>query len=84
MTYSVEWDDDVVAALTALWLQATDRQAVTAAQATIDRVLAANPLGSGYPVSEGLYAIEVPPLRAQYEVLPNDRVVKVVSVRRLP
>jgi hypothetical protein len=35
-------------------------------------------------VSEGLYAIEIHPLRVQFEVSEIERIVTVVSVRQLP
>ena len=84
MNYTVAWEDDAVIDLTVIWNGAPDRRAVTAAQAKIDRLLAANPLGNGYPVSEGLYAIAAHPLHAQFEISDADRSVKVVSVRKLP
>jgi plasmid stabilization system protein ParE len=84
MNYSVEWEDEALAHLTAIWLQSGDRQAVTAAQARIDQLLAANPLGHRFPVSEGLYAIEVHPLHAAFEVSDTEQRVKVVSVSWLP
>jgi predicted RNase H-like nuclease len=84
MNYTVDWSVDAQSTLTAIWLQAPDRSAVTAASAEIDRRLAANPLGNGTVVSEGLYAIEVHPLRALFEVSDTDRIVRVVSVNRLP
>ena len=66
--------------LTAIWLLSPDRRAVTAAQARIDQLLAADPLGHGFPVSEGLYAIEVHALRPAFELSVADRRVKVVAV----
>jgi hypothetical protein len=84
MNWTVDWEAAALAHLAAIWMQAADRGAVTAAQARIDALLAANPLGYGFPLSEGLYAIEVHPLRAAFEMdNPNHR-VKVVSVNRLP
>jgi hypothetical protein len=67
-----------------VWIQSPDRQAVTTAQARIDQLLAADPFGHGTPVSEGLYVIEERPLRAQFQVPEDDRVVTVVSVREAP
>jgi hypothetical protein len=49
----------------------------------MDRLLAADPWGNGVPVSEGLYAIEVPPLRALFEIHDAAKFVKVVSVGEL-
>ena len=84
MSYSVAWTNDALFSLAAIWLRAWDRQAVTSAQVAIDRALGENPLGNGRHVSEGLYAIDVPPLRAQFEISDSARIVTVVSVRELP
>ena len=83
MNYSVDWEDDALATLAVIWTGTPNRQAVTAAQTEIDRLLASNPLAHGRPSSEGLYAITVPPLHAQYEILDANRSVKVVSVSEL-
>jgi hypothetical protein len=83
MRYTVDWSDDALDTLAAIWMQATDPWAVTAAQATIDRLLAADPYRHGQAVSEGLYAIKVPPLKAQFEVSDGNRAVRVVSVREV-
>lgn len=83
MTYSVNWTRRARTHLAALWLQALDRRAVTAAQAQVDRLLAFDPLGNGVPVSEGLYAIDVCPLRALFKISDADRRVTVVSVSLL-
>lgn len=86
MSYSVDWTDDALDALAAAWTPAPParRQAITRAQAIIDRRLAADPVGSSIPLSEGLYAIEVAPLRAQFELSEPDQLVSVVSVGELP
>ena len=84
MNYVVDWDDPALAVLTDIWTQAPDRAAVTAAAHRIDTRLAADPVGSGAAVSEGLYGIDVPPLRAVYEVDPSARTVSVVGLSWLP
>jgi hypothetical protein len=84
MSYAVDWADDPISALAAIWVVAADRGTVRDAQAAIDRLLAADPAGNGTPVREGLYAIEVPPLRALFEFSVEQRSVKVVFLRRLP
>jgi hypothetical protein len=84
MNFEVDWNDDALSALAASWVGALDREAVTAAQEAIDRLLAADPYGNGWHVSEGLYAIDVPPLRAQFEVAEREKLVTVVSVGELP
>jgi hypothetical protein len=84
MNYAVNWSDDALDTLATIWIRSADRRAVTKAQATIDQRLAINPLGSGSPASEGLWVLEVHPLRVQFEVDVSNRAVKVVSVGELP
>lgn len=83
MSYTVNWEAPALSTLAAIWIRAANRRVVTAAQARIDRLLAADPLGNGIPVSEGLYAIEVRPLRALFEIIDSAKSVKVVSVGQL-
>jgi mRNA-degrading endonuclease RelE of RelBE toxin-antitoxin system len=84
MNYSVDWSRDARSTLAAIWLGSSHRQAVTAAQARIDHLLAAGPLQHAVPQSEGLYALNVHPLRVQFELDPVRRTVWVVSVGELP
>jgi hypothetical protein len=85
MSYSVDWAPAARSHLAAIWIQqVSHRQAITAAQARMDRLLAVDPLQNGNPLSEGLYAIDVHPLRAVYEVSDAGRLVSVVSVNWLP
>jgi mRNA-degrading endonuclease RelE of RelBE toxin-antitoxin system len=84
MRYTVDWLPDPLSALTAIWLRTADRKAITRAQATIDRLLATDPIRNGTPLSEGLHSLEVFPLRVVFEVDTTSRVVTVVSVGHLP
>jgi mRNA-degrading endonuclease RelE of RelBE toxin-antitoxin system len=83
MRYNVDWDISARRTLAAIWIKAANRLAVTVAQDQIDRLLEANPLGNSKPVSEGLYAINVHPLRAVFEVDDSTKSVMVVSVGEL-
>jgi hypothetical protein len=83
MNYTVDWSPDARATLATIWMGAANRQAVTVAQARIDRLLGADPLRNGTSVSEGLYAVEVHPLRALFEIADVGKPVKVVSVSEL-
>jgi mRNA-degrading endonuclease RelE of RelBE toxin-antitoxin system len=83
MSFSVDWSPDSLDTLASIWVQAQDRSAVTAAEQEISRALARNPLADGKPVSEGLYAIAIHPLRVLFEVSEKERTVTVVSVARL-
>jgi plasmid stabilization system protein ParE len=82
--YTVEWTSTAEDQLAEIWLQASDPQAVTTAQATIDGMLARNPLGHGVEVQEGLRKITVPPLTVYYEVNATQRVVEVSGVACTP
>jgi hypothetical protein len=84
MNYRVSWDLNPITTLARIWLQAVDRNAITAAQARIDHLLHSDPLGNGVPVSEGLYAIQVHPLRVLFEIDSARRRVRVVGVGLLP
>jgi hypothetical protein len=65
-------------------MQAPDRRAVNAAERQADALLAADPLGNGRPVSEGLYRLDVGPLVVLYEVDVATRTVEVTGVGLLP
>jgi hypothetical protein len=82
--YDVDWLPDALQALADLWVQAADRQAVTDAQAEIDRTLAQDPLSTGHPLPEGLYRLVVPPLAVLYSVDQTRRHVAVEAVWPIP
>ena len=63
---------------------ALDRRAVIAASAEAQRRLAANPRSAVDVLPEGLFAINVDPLRVTFEVHDPQRTVKIVAVRLLP
>jgi hypothetical protein len=84
MGWTVEWDPPAEDELTRLWLRAPDRNAVTAAQAQIDQLLARDPLSNGRHISEGLFRIDVPPLTVNYTIDQTNRRVEVTWVRRSP
>ena len=84
MNYPVVWTLTATELLTDIWTGAADRQAVTDAEGRITYLLGLDPMGNGVSVSEGLYAIEVLPLRALFEMPGGRRFVRVVFVKKLP
>ena len=46
----------------------------------IDKVLKADPHRNGKPLTEGLFVIERPPLRAVFTASDDDRMVRVLSL----
>ena len=84
MNWSVHWEPNAIDTLAAIWTNSVNRNAVTAADKAIDRLLATDPWAHSSPVSEGLYAIQIHPLRVLFEVIPATWMVNVVSVGELP
>lgn len=76
-SYSVEWTPEADDLLADIWINAPDRQAVTRAQATIDRLLSHSPKTAGSHISEGLYHLHVVPLRVAYSIDEDQKIVEV-------
>jgi hypothetical protein len=84
MKWAVEATEAAEEELAELWLLATDRPAITAAQHAIEQRLQRDPLGQGAELSEGLWKIVAAPLVAYYEVDASTSRVVVTSVTRSP
>lgn len=80
MTWDVEWLPDAEQELAAIWLQATDRQAVTAAADAIDRRLSRDPEQEGESRSQDVRVTFEKPLGVLFHVSVDERRVKVVHV----
>ena len=83
MRFTVVWTHGARDELARIWLAATDRSAVTAAANAIDTLLASNPANTGIDLTEGLRALAEPPLRVLFSVREADRLVEVVSIKRI-
>ena len=81
--YTVVWWQTAHDELTQLWLESPARRQITKAVSDIDRLLAARADSIGDEVHEGLRRLEVGPLRVQFSVERDDRLVRVWSVRML-
>jgi hypothetical protein len=84
MIYTVGWLPSARDALTNLWLNASDRPAVSAASNAIDRKLRIDADRQGVPIPGGRRLLRVPPLAVAYTVDPGDckaTVLQVVRVR---
>jgi hypothetical protein len=79
--FQVEWEPAAEDELARLWLQSSDPQAITQAQAKADQLLSRDPLKYGRHLSEGLYCIDVPPLVLTYTIDSAKRLVEVSWVR---
>ena len=68
--------------LAALWIQGPDRAAITAAQDQMDQKLADDPHKHGKHLAEDLWVLEVPPLRALFEINEPDKQVIITALYR--
>jgi hypothetical protein len=82
--WTVDWDLSAEQELARIWMQVADPQAVTVAQARIDRLLARDPFGNGRHLAEGLYKLSEPPLTVFYRIDEDQRLVYVDEVGYIP
>lgn len=81
MSYRVEWEDSARSELSAEFVDGKDKVAIIDALYQIDRALESDPIGNGEPLSEGLFYIDRPPIRAIYSIDANARRVDVGRFR---
>jgi len=81
MSYTVIWVPVAENRLADTWLAAPDRAAVTRAAHLIDQDLAHNPYARGFPrnASVNRTAVEYP-LGVEYEIIEDDKTVRVLTV----
>jgi len=80
MRYRVAWTASAQEHLARVWLASDKRQSVTSAAASIDAELREDPESKGESRRAGVRILIVRPLGIQYEVIPEDRTVYVLSV----
>ena len=82
MNFTVTWVPDAEAELAELWMAAPERERIRLAADQIEKQLRGNPQSIGESRSGGRRILIVPPLAVTYRVLPEDRIVQVVNVRK--
>jgi hypothetical protein len=80
---TVVWSRRAENQLAQLWTDSSDRQAITDAANALDATLANDPQTKGVALTEGMRTIEIPPLHALFYVQEDDRLVRVVLIRRV-
>jgi len=81
VNYAVVWTQQAEDDLAAEWLAAADRNAVTAASDALDRALAGDPYSLGIPIgTRQTRTASEPPLALDYEVIEDDKKVRVLRV----
>jgi hypothetical protein len=82
MIYAVVWRPPAEQELARLWLNAASRTAFTAAANRIDRLLGQDPVVSGCWLLGATRTLILPPLAVAYEVIEDDRQVRVFTAWR--
>ena len=80
--FTVAWHTEARDELAEIWVDARDRNAVSAAVQEIDRQLTSDANTKGTELSEGLRALSAPPIRILFAVRVDDRIVEVLRVKR--
>jgi len=80
VNFMVEWHPDAQQDLAAIWLTATDRNAVTAAAHAIDQTLGVDPDTVGRAVFDTIREYHYSPLGVEFEVIHADMRVWVLAV----
>jgi hypothetical protein len=81
MSYTAIWEPPAESDLAAAWLEATDRVAVTQAAHLLDQALARHPFVIGIARNSSVSRTAVdPPLGIDYEIIEDDKTVRVLRV----
>ena len=81
MTYDVAWTASADDMLTEVWLEAADRNAVSAVAHRVNHALACTPLAVGRPMDSSVHrAAYAPPLYIEFYVIEDDKKVVVQAV----
>ena len=80
MKYTVLWTKLAEDDLTLIWLNARDREIVSAAANKIDQTLAVDAHNRGESREGNRRIFFAPPLGAEFELNPLDRIVRVVAI----
>ena len=80
---TVVWVSDAETELAEIWVESASRDRVTLASHAIDLALGQEASSVGSPLAEGLRALDEPPLRVLFEILDDDRLVRVLKVKQI-
>lgn len=81
MNHAVDWTEDALDELAAVWTAAADRGAVTAASHRLDQDLARDPYAVGFPRNSSVNRTATGyPLGIDYEIIEDDKKVRVLRV----
>jgi hypothetical protein len=78
--YTVAYLDVPLDELASIWENATDRSLVAAAAYTADNILTSSPMRHSIHLGEGLWRLEVIPLRFYFTIREENRLIEVTNV----
>ncbi len=79
--FTVIWALEALDDLAEIWLNSNDRDKVVSVAESIDLELTVDPFWKSRQLSEGLHAVEIPPLRILFSVNDADRLVEVAQIK---
>lgn len=82
MNYTVVWQPTAQNQLADIWVNATDQAAVTRASAQVDALLGRSPDQVGEARSANRRVLFEPPLVVTFEIIEDDKQVRVLRVLR--
>ena len=82
--FTVVWEPEAYDDLADIWLHASDREKIVSVSESIDLELTVDPFWKSVELSEGLRALNLPPLRILFSVNLKDRLVEVDRIIRIP
>ncbi len=83
MRFTVVWEPQAYEDLAAVWLNAVDREKIVFLAESIDLELTVDPFWKSTELSEGLRALNLPPLKILFSVNVEDRLVDIERIIRL-
>ena len=83
MSYKVVKEENALGEVAAEFVKGKVKIGIIDASYQLDRALEADPIGNGQPLSEGLFYIDRPPLRAIYTIDANAQRVEIGRIRRI-
>jgi plasmid stabilization system protein ParE len=81
--FEVLWKRSARGQLADIWVNASNRNAITAAVDSIDRALRSDPDEQGESREDQERVVVVPPLVVDFRVIEEDRRVEILAVRQL-
>jgi hypothetical protein len=84
VSYTVVWTDTALSQLEFMWINSANRDSITRAQVRIDQHLGNDPRRHAIEIANGLFTFDARPIQAIFEIVEDDRIVRIDGVRLIP